>query len=181
MQSASPTPVQPWYKHLWPWIIIGMLGTSVILSLTFVHIATTNQDPLVTDNYYEAGKGINRSLDREHLAQRLGLQARVTFDDLTGEVELRLSGGSQPPKVMLNLISPTLEAQDRHIELLPSPAQPGRYTGHLDEAIHGRRFVEIIGEEAGQSWRLFEEEQIAPGSSLVLGDEPLKGDEVERP
>lgn len=113
MQSAMKTPVEPWYKHLWPWIIIGMLAISVFLSLMMVNIAVNNQDSLVSDNYYEAGKGINRSLDREHLAQQLKLQAKISFDELTGEVDLRLSGASHPDKLTLNLLSPTLEAQDK--------------------------------------------------------------------
>ena len=62
------TAASPWYKHLWPWIIIGILACSVTLTLSMVTIAVNNPDNLVNDNYYEAGKGINRSLDRELLA-----------------------------------------------------------------------------------------------------------------
>ena len=86
------TAQSPWYKHLWPWIIIGILTCSVSLSLTMVTIAVNNPDNLVNDNYYEAGKGINRSLDRELLAQTLKLKASVHLDELTGEADLRLSG-----------------------------------------------------------------------------------------
>lgn len=75
----AATAASPWYKHLWPWIIIGILTTSVCLSLTMVSIAVRNPDNLVNDNYYEAGKGINRSLDRELLAQQLGLKAACTW------------------------------------------------------------------------------------------------------
>ncbi|CDF83494.1 hypothetical protein PKB_2147 [Pseudomonas knackmussii B13] len=177
MQSA---PVAPWYKHLWPWIIIGMLATSVFLSLMMVRIAVDNQDSLVNDNYYEAGKGINRSLDREHLAQELQVKAQVRFDKLTGEVEVLLQGKSTPAQLTLNLISPTLESQDRHVTLLPA-LQPGRYTGRLDSLVEGRRFVELLGEQDGHAWRLFEEEKIVPDGQILLGDEPLKGDEVQRP
>lgn len=104
MPAATAT--SPWYKHLWPWIIIGILTTSVCLSLTMVSIAVNNPDNLVNDNYYEAGKGINRSLDRELLAHNLGLQASVHLDELTGEVDLRLTGSSDPKRLELNLISP---------------------------------------------------------------------------
>ncbi|SDH82759.1 FixH family protein [Pseudomonas panipatensis] len=177
MQSA---PVQPWYKHLWPWIIIAMLATSVTLSLLMVSIAVDHQDSLVNDNYYEAGKGINRSLDREQLGQRLQMHAKVRFDKLTGEVEVRLGGQSVPPQLTLNLISPTLQSQDRHVTLLPAN-EPGRYTGRLDSAVDGRRFVELLGEQDGHTWRLFEEEKLVPDGEIVLGDEPLQGAEVQRP
>ncbi|QHB29139.1 hypothetical protein TCK1_3793 [Pseudomonas monteilii] len=51
------TAASPWYKHLWPWIIIGILTTSVCLSLTMVSIAVNNPDNLVNDNYYEGRQG----------------------------------------------------------------------------------------------------------------------------
>lgn len=98
------TAASPWYKHLWPWIIIAILACSVTLTLSMVTIAVNNPDNLVNDNYYEAGKGINRSLDRELLAQTLQLRAKVHLDELTGEVEVNLTGNSNPT---------TLELKDR--------------------------------------------------------------------
>jgi len=169
------TASSPWYKHLWPWILIGILTCSVCLSLTMVAIAVRNPDNLVNDNYYEAGKGINRSLDRELLAQSLGLKARLYLDELTGEVELRLEGRSEPASLALNLISPTQPSRDRKVLL--NRAGPGRYLGQLDDKVEGRRFVELLGEEKGQVWRLFEEENVTHGTRLELGDEALLGAE----
>ena len=34
----------------------------------------------------------------------------------------------------------------------------------------GRRFVELIGQEGGKDWRLFEEEQLASGQRIHLGE-----------
>ena len=167
----------PWYKHLWPWIIIGILACSVTLTLSMVTIAIKNPDNLVNDNYYEAGKGINRSLDRELLAKSLNLRASVRLDELTGETDLRLTGDSQPETVELNLISPTQPEKDRKITLARSASEPGRYVGQLSDKVEGRRFVELLGEPNGQTWRLFEEEQILNGKELQLGDEPLQGAE----
>jgi len=169
------TAASPWYKHLWPWILIGILTTSVCLSLTMVSIAVRNPDNLVNDNYYEAGKGINRSLDRELLAQTLNLKASVLLDELTGEVELRLSGNSDPQTLELNLISPTQPDKDRKVQLARSEA--GRYVGQLDDKIEGRRFVELLGSQDGHIWRLFEEEKVEHGVTLQLGDEAIQGAE----
>jgi hypothetical protein len=134
-----------------------------------------NPDNLVSDNYYEAGKGINRSLDRELLAQSLKLRATVTLDDVTGEADLRLTGESQPETLVLNLISPTQPEKDRKIVLARNPAQPGRYVGQMSDKVEGRRFVELLGVENSQTWRLFEEESITRDKDLILGDEPIQG------
>ncbi|HAB03366.1 MAG TPA: hypothetical protein DCE25_10745 [Pseudomonas sp.] len=173
MPAATAT--SPWYKHLWPWIIIAILTTSVCLSLTMVSIAVHNPDNLVNDNYYEAGKGINRSLDREWLAQSLGLKASVHLDEVTGEVQLRLTGASDPQQLELNLISPTQPDKDRKVSL--NRIEAGRYVGQLDDQVEGRRFVELLGNQDGQVWRLFEEEKVAHGVTLQLGDEALQGAE----
>ncbi|MCP3750965.1 FixH family protein [Pseudomonas sp. SBB6] len=173
----SATAASPWYKHLWPWIIIGVLATSVTLSLTMVTIAVNNPDNLVNDNYYEAGKGINRSLDRELLAQTLNLKASVHLDELTGEVDVRLTGNSQPQTLELNLISPTQPQKDRKIVLTRSDSEAGRYLGQLSDKVEGRRFVELLGSQDQHVWRLFEEEEVAHDKTLVLGDEALQGAE----
>lgn len=131
----AATAASPWYKHLWPWIIIGILACSVTLTLSMVTIAVNNPDNLVNDNYYEAGKGINRSLDRELLAQTLKMRANVHLDELTGEVELRLSGNSQPTTLELNLISPTQPEKDRKITLARSETEQGRYIGQLTDKV----------------------------------------------
>jgi hypothetical protein len=171
------TAANPWYRHRWPWIIIGMLTCSVGLTVAMVTIAVDNPDNLVNDNYYEAGKGINRSLDRELLAQELKMRASVHLDDLTGEVDLRLSGDSQPKTLELNLISPTQPEKDRKIVLTRSETETGRYIGQLGDKVEGRRFVELLGTQDDHVWRMFEEEQVSHDKDLLLGDEPLQGAE----
>jgi hypothetical protein len=173
----AATASSPWYKHLWPWIIIGILACSVTLTLSMMTIAVNNPDNLVNDNYYEAGKGINRSLDRELLAQTLKLRATVHLDDLTGETDVRLTGDSQPQTLELNLISPTQPEKDRKIELTQSASDSSRYVGQLNDKVQGRRFIELLGVEKGQTWRMFEEEAVSHDIDLVLGDEAIQGAE----
>ena len=145
----------PWYKHIWPWIIIAILACSVTLTLSMVTIAVNNPDHLVNDNYYEAGKGINRSLDRELLGQTLQLKAKLRLDEMTGEVVLLLEGNSQPGALELNLISPTQPEKDRRINLKQSTSEPGRYTGQLDDKVED--YVAWLSKKTGKPYRMVSE------------------------
>ena len=169
MQQTEQTSSR-WYKEPWAWFILGILGSSIVLGLSLLTIALNNQPSMVVDNYYDAGKGINTSLEREHLARRLGMRASIELDHERGEVLLELQGMSQPQQLVLNLISPTQPERDRRIVLQPALAE-NQYRGLLTEDIQGRRFVELLGSEDGEDWRLFEEEELLRGQPVLLGEQ----------
>jgi hypothetical protein len=160
-------PVTPWYKQFWPWFMISLLALSVVLGLSLLTVSILKGDSLVVDNYYDAGKGINTALDREKLAKQLQLTATVSFDDESGIAELTLTGNSRPAQLSLSLISPTQPEKDRRIVM--QPAEGNLYRGNMQDSVQGRRFVELIGQEGGKDWRLFEEETLVTGSSVQLG------------
>lgn len=73
----AATAASPWYKHLWPWIIIAILACSVTLTLSMVTIAVNNPDNPGQRQLLRGRQRHQPLLDRELLAQTLQLRASV--------------------------------------------------------------------------------------------------------
>ena len=136
----SPVPEatdpKPWYRHFWPWVLIGLPLATVIAGVTTLFIAMDEPDSLVVGDYYKQGLAINRTLAREDAARALGLKGHLSIHRATGQVMLRLDAqdGLDSDALSLRLFHATREEHDRRVTLNTLGGQ--RYGGTLETPLN---------------------------------------------
>jgi hypothetical protein len=163
MSSAD---VRPWYKQFWPWFLIALPLTAVIAASTCVYIAFKNEDAVVRDDWYQDGKSINKTMDREKRALALHLSANVAVDAVTGEVRVTLKSATPQnlPSLDLKFSHATDAARDQDIMLTRQP--DGSYHGLLTRALKGRYYLDIENPQ----WKLSDSELFPQGPfDIVAG------------
>ena len=151
--STTMNEVTPWYKQFWPWFIMALPASAVIGGIATIVIAVTNPDGLVKDDYYKAGLGINRTLEREQKAMKMGLSAAIAWQPAQQQLSVQLDT-KQPinsERLRLELIHPTRSGQDISVPLLRQ--EGGQYSGLLAETpAAGNWYLFVTPED--ESWRL---------------------------
>jgi hypothetical protein len=79
MQSNTP---KIWYKQFWPWFLIVVPLSSMVLSFTMMNFAFNSEDSMVIDDYYKEGRSINLKIKKLQQAKVLGISTKVqVFSD----------------------------------------------------------------------------------------------------
>ncbi|MGB0895627.1 MAG: FixH family protein [Parashewanella sp.] len=140
---------QPWYKQFWPWFLIILPLTVVCASVATLMIAMNNADPLVADDYYKKGKGINQDLSKIQKARALGMQFSIIVKPT--EVLLQQHGGKQYKAALaVEFYHPTIKQND--FKQLVSADGNHIYHVELKQPLQGD--WEIRLESFDKSWRL---------------------------
>jgi hypothetical protein len=163
-QSSSPPP--PWYRQFWPWVLIAIPGTAVVLGIALVLISLHDPDGLVVDDYYKQGLAINRQLERDRKAGRLGVRARVHLDSDAGTVRVELEGelSPRPSLLQLHLLHPTRSRRDVSTTLHPDAL--GSYSGLVD--LSAPAYWHLSVEPADGTWWLRGRVRLPATTSLTL-------------
>ncbi|MBP7624766.1 MAG: FixH family protein [Xanthomonadales bacterium] len=150
---SSIPPIAPWYRQLWPWLLISLPASAVVAGFITLWLAATTNNSLVVDDYYKEGKAINLQLARDRVASQMGLSGTLRrAPDGSPLLELAATGGSPlPDTIVLRLVHATRAEQD--VKLSLQAVRAGVYTAAnapLPQA--GRWNVHV--EDPGTSWRL---------------------------
>jgi hypothetical protein len=141
---------RPWYRQLWPWLLICGPAAVLVAGAVTLWLALTSADGLVAEDYYKQGLAINKRLAREEEARRLGIAARVSLGAERIRVELT---GERPEALFVHLAHATRAGYDVRLRLTPVAA--GAYEAALDSLPRGRWRVVI--EDPRGTWRIAQE------------------------
>jgi hypothetical protein len=133
---------RPWYREIWPWLLMLPPAASVVGGIAMVYLATHTTSALVVDDYARIEALTSEQFERDRRAGELGLAASLMFADAPGRIELQLgapAGFAQPPSLLLRLRHVTNPAADVDIELVragdsyvaATPGLPGQYHPEL--------------------------------------------------
>lgn len=149
MTPASPVE-GPWYREPWPWLLMAGPATVVVAGAITVWIAFATSDGLVAQDYYKQGLAVNRVLEKEDRAARLGLRADVELAGDRHRVAVNLAG-AEPRELTLRFAHATRSGHDLALRLIR--IGPGRYEAAVPQAMpQGRWNVHLEG--PGGEWRL---------------------------
>ncbi|ATH76505.1 FixH family protein [Vreelandella hamiltonii] len=163
----SDTPIQPWYKQFWPWFLLALLSSSIVVSITFAVLSIKTADGMVVqEDYYEHGKAINMVLAKQERANELGLSAELRIDPLTSDIVLDLTGDDRPETLYLTLIFPTQD--DRDQEFVLQHVREGRYITQGPDNLRYRWYIQLQPQQTDADWRLIGEARFPNEESVAL-------------
>lgn len=150
MRAESVLNDRPWYREPWPWILMAGPAAVVVAGLVTVWLAVSGADGLVAEDYYKQGLAINRVIEREQAARRLGLSAQL--EPTPARLRLSLAGapGVRPPALFVQLAHATRAGHDQRLRL--ARVADGRYEGEWPPLPPGHWRVSI--EDPQASWRI---------------------------
>lgn len=141
---------RPWYRQLWPWLLISGPAAVLVAGAVTTWIAFASADGLVAEDYYRQGLAINKVLAREEAARRLGIAAEVRMQGESIRVVLK---GAKPEALFVHLAHATRAGHDQRLRL--APAGEGVYEAELAPLPPGR--WRIVIEDPRAAWRIVRE------------------------
>ncbi|MFB9865918.1 FixH family protein [Vreelandella sulfidaeris] len=163
----STPSVTPWYKQFWPWFLIGLLLSSIVVSTSFAVMSVKSFDGMVVqEDYYEHGKAINRVFAKQDEARQLHLSADLRIDPLTSDIVVDLTGDTHPETLYLDLIFPTEDNRDQSFVL--EHVRDGRYVTQGPDNLRYRWYLTLQPSLQDADWRLTGEAIFPNENSVAL-------------
>lgn len=142
---------KPWYREIWPWLLMLPPAFSVAGGVIMVYLASHTPSALVVEDYARIDALTTERFERDRRAAELGVQATLSFASMPGRIEARLTAPAmfaQPRTLRLSARHATNPAADRELTLVP---EGGLYAATA-ELLPGHYRIELMPDD--RSWRL---------------------------
>ena len=143
----------PWYREPYVWLVILFPALAVIAGIITAVLALNSDDGLVADDYYTRGLAINRTMERDRVAERYGLQAKIELVQAGNSVRITLSADNNfnyPDRIMISFFHATRKGFDWRFPV--ARTDNGVYEGKMPVLVPGNWYVQIESDD----WRLLQ-------------------------
>ncbi|MBM6549930.1 FixH family protein [Marinomonas ostreistagni] len=124
----------PWYKQFWPWFIMSIPLSSVLVAVVQVYAAVNSSSDLVKEEYYKEGLAINTVITERQAAKDLDIRATLRLDNLTGELLLTTQNADAST---LNAVFAHAAVSEKDFSVTFSQSQPNEYRAQLEKPLSG--------------------------------------------
>lgn len=155
---------KPWYKQLWPWVLIGIPVVTALKAVHTIVVMQQHKPEMVIDDYYQAGRTINIQLAKYREAALRNLDANILVAGNRAVIrfaENAVLGDS----IHLDFYHPTLSAQDFAVDAQRSGEL--LYVATLPLTPEGRWRLTVSDDS--QEWRLRANLVLPAAQEIKLG------------
>lgn len=152
MAHTMTEPPVPWYRQLWPWLLMLMPACAVVGGVITFWLAATTNNSLVVDDYYREGRTINMQLARDEAASSMGLSGALSREADAAVLQLQSAAGAAlPPFVTVRVLHATRSELDLTLTLAAEGG--GLYRSRQQGLPEAGRWNVMI-EDPDRRWRL---------------------------
>lgn len=140
----------PWYKQFWPWFIIILPTTSIVVSMIMMTLAINTTDSMVIDDYYKEGKGINLQLSKIQEARAQNIKTQLLITPSNVSVTFITGAPLSGEAIELEFFHSTLV--DRDFRVLLTRDGSGVYRAPINNDIQGKWKLSL--HPYNQQWKI---------------------------
>lgn len=141
---------KPWYKQFWPWFLICIPLSSLIVGSQVIRLANDGTNSLVVDDYYKEGKAINARKDKTEQAIALNISTKLNVQ--YGSIALTFISGAPASGEALKLDFFHVTQEFKDFTVLLTRDALGVYRSSEEFAIDGK--WRIILTPLDESWKV---------------------------
>ncbi|CAM3808100.1 FixH family protein [Rheinheimera salexigens] len=156
--------IKPWYKQLWPWLLIAVPVFTALKAAHTVMLMQGNIPDMVVDDYYKEGQAINQRLALYREAELRNLDAKVLIAG--NQIIIRFAqNDTLGEHMLLDFYHPTIANKDFNL----TAERSGKllYIATLPHSLQGNWRIAVT--DNSKAWKLRANLVLPASQEIQLG------------